>query len=48
MKAIKAGPGAGALETAKEQIWTEVKGTPGNNRLMGLEMGKEQGLAGTK
>lgn len=46
MKALKAGPGA--LETAKEQIWTEMKGKPGNNRLIRLEMGKEQGLAVTR
>lgn len=39
---------AWSLETAKEQIWTEMKGKPSNNRLMGLEVGKEQGLAVTQ
>lgn len=46
MKALRAGPGA--LETAKGQMWTEMKGKPGNNRLRRLKMGKEQGLAVTR
>lgn len=44
----KARAWAGVLETAKEQIWTEMKGKSGNNRLMGLEMGKELSLAATR